>query len=215
MTAYPLVIERQFRRSIKVEILPDRTVKVTAPRLLPQSVIDSFLHKRDRWIRTRLSRPPAKTLEDGHAIDYLGQTYHLKMNEGKANKVFFEGNYLCVEAKSPKKKLMQWLSQRAFEVLEDRVSIFAKQMSVQPGDLRVKSMRTRWGSCSSVGNLNFNWSLVMAPLPVLDYVVIHELAHIKHMDHSKAFWKVVAAYCPEYKVYVKWLRNNGSGLNCS
>ncbi len=208
MPDYSIVIERQFRRSIRVEVLQDRTVKVTAPRFIPQSIIDTFLKKRERWIQGRLSRPLPKEWVDDETWQYLGQSYRLKLIEAKGNAVTFEGDVLQVISKSPQKTLLTWFRNRAYDVLEDRVCFFAKQMGVTPNDIRVKSMKTRWGSCSSKGNLNFNWTLIMAPLPVLDYVVIHELAHLKHMDHSKSFWNFVSIHCPDYKVYVKWLKDN-------
>ncbi|MBQ8597165.1 MAG: M48 family metallopeptidase, partial [Lachnospiraceae bacterium] len=79
-------------------------------------------------------------------------------------------------------------------------------------DIRIKDQKSRWGSCSSKGNLNFNWRIVMAPEPVCDYVVIHELCHLVHLDHSERFWKLVESICPGYEQYKKWLKTNGSRL---
>ena len=78
------------------------------------------------------------------------------------------------------------------------------------GRISIREQKTRWGSCSSVGNLNYNWKLVLMPPGVLDYVVVHELAHRREMNHSAAFWKVVTTWMPDYKKYRKWLRDNGN-----
>ena len=87
---------------------------------------------------------------------------------------------------------------------------YARKMGVTYGRISIREQKTRWGSCSSVGNLNYNWKLVLMPPGVLDYVVVHELAHRREMNHSAAFWKVVATWMPDYKKYRKWLRDNGN-----
>ncbi len=94
--------------------------------------------------------------------------------------------------------------------LEERLKHFCNIIGVTYGAVRIKSQKTRWGSCSSKGNLNFNWRLVLAPDWVMDYVVVHELCHLKHLNHSKDFWLTVGSYMPEYKTAVKWLKQNGA-----
>ena len=98
----------------------------------------------------------------------------------------------------------------AREVLGAWTGYYARNMGVTYGRISIREQKTRWGSCSSVGNLNYNWKLVLMPPGVLDYVVVHELAHRREMNHSAAFWKVVATWMPDYKKYRKWLRDNGN-----
>ena len=92
----------------------------------------------------------------------------------------------------------------------ERVDYYADCMGIDYGSISMRNQKSRWGSCSSVGNLNYNWKLVLMPPGVLDYVVVHELAHRREMNHSAAFWKVVATWMPDYKKYRKWLRDNGN-----
>lgn len=99
---------------------------------------------------------------------------------------------------------------RARKIFPERTAYFAKRMGVTYNRITIREQKTRWGSCSSVGNLNYNWKLVLMPPGVLDYVVVHELAHRREMNHSAAFWKVVATWMPDYKKYRKWLRDNGN-----
>lgn len=103
--------------------------------------------------------------------------------------------------------------QQAREVFALKTDYYAKNMGVAYGRISIRDQKTRWGSCSAEGNLNFNWRLVMAPAGVLDYVVVHELAHRKEMNHSAAFWEVVEETMPEYKKYRKWLKENGQTLH--
>lgn len=100
----------------------------------------------------------------------------------------------------------------AKRIFRERTAYYALRMGVDYGRITIREQKTRWGSCTSEGNLNFNWRLIFAPEKVLDYVVVHELAHRKEMNHSPAFYAVVASVMPEYKIYEKWLRDNGKTL---
>ena len=99
---------------------------------------------------------------------------------------------------------------KAGETLAARTAYFAEQMGVTYGHITIREQKTRWGSCSSKGNLNYNWKLILMPQEILDYVVVHELAHRKEMNHSARFYAVVAAQMPDYAVRQKWLREHGS-----
>lgn len=104
---------------------------------------------------------------------------------------------------------------QAAEVITARCRYYAPVMGVSYGTVTIREQKTRWGSCSSKGNLNFNWRLIFAPEEVVDYIVVHELAHRKEMNHSRAFYNVVASVLPDYKVQEKWLKENGEKLwNC-
>lgn len=102
--------------------------------------------------------------------------------------------------------LKAWYMERAKEIISERVSFYQNQIGEKVSSIRIKDVRSRWGSCSSKRNLNFNWRLVMAPLPVLDYVVVHELCHLKEMNHSKEFWKLVREVLPDYQQQREWLK---------
>ena len=104
------------------------------------------------------------------------------------------------------------LAKQAAEVLPERVHYFAKSMGVTVNRITIRSQRTRWGSCSAQGNLNFNCLLMLCPVEVRDYVVIHELCHRKHLNHSADFWAEVERYCPNYRIHRKWLKDNGAVL---
>ena len=113
----------------------------------------------------------------------------------------------CVE-QIPEEEKRQ-LQQKACKVFPERVAFFAEKTGVTYGRITLRQQKTRWGSCSANGNLNFNWLLILAPAPVLDYVVVHELCHRKEMNHSQAFWKEVEAVLPDYREQKKWLKENG------
>ena len=104
------------------------------------------------------------------------------------------------------------LAEQAAKALQEKVSRFARQMGVSYGRITIRSQRTRWGSCSAKGNLNFNCLLMLMPQEVQDYIVIHELCHRREMNHSAAFWAEVEKYCPDYRNCRKWLKDNGASL---
>ena len=104
------------------------------------------------------------------------------------------------------------LAEKAAEVLPGKVERFAQELGVSYGRIAIRGQRTRWGSCSAKGNLNFNCLLMLCPEEVQDYVVIHELCHRKEMNHSPAFWAEVEKYCPDYRIHRKWLKDNGASL---
>lgn len=103
--------------------------------------------------------------------------------------------------------------EKAREIFQAKAEYYSRVMGVTFGRIAIRDQKTRWGSCSEQGNLNFNWRLIFAPAGVLDYVVVHELAHRREMNHSARFWKVVEETMPEYRKYVRWLKENGKGLH--
>lgn len=159
-------------------------------------------------------------LENQDELPYLGERRSLTVireDRKRARVVSAMGRivlYVPYEAdyEYKRKQLEKWYRKEAAGVLFEKAAEFAGYLQVSFKELHIKDQKSRWGSCSSRGSLNFNWRILMAPEPVCDYVVIHELCHLKHMNHSPDFWQLVAAFCPNYKQYRKWLRENGGLL---
>jgi len=110
------------------------------------------------------------------------------------------------------KILVKWLKKESKDFINKRVKILAERYSFNYNKVAIKDQSSIWGSCSSKKNLNFSWRLILAPLPILDYVILHELSHTRQMNHSKAFWDVVEGHMPQYKEFKEWLRLNGKYL---
>lgn len=162
-------------------------------------------------------RRVAVPYENGTAFPYLGQKYDLEVRHYLSYQkpgVMVEGEKLVVlTAKADQavieKAVKEWYMNRARQVIPVRVEQYRRSLKEPVGMIRIKDVTSRWGSCSSKRNLNFNWRLVMAPMEVLDYVVVHELCHLKEMNHSPSFWRLVGEILPDYKVQREWLKTCG------
>ena len=178
-----VTVIRSNRKTVAIQVNSNLSVTVRAPRSVSEKDIEEILKKKEAWI--------SKHIE--------------KIKETKER----------VEAE-PTEKLTREkviaLAEEALQVSPERVAYFAKVIGVTYGKITVRNQKTRWGSCSSKGNLNFNCLLMLAPPEVLDYVVVHELCHRKQMNHSKAFWLEVEKVLPNYKEVRKWLKEEGSQM---
>lgn len=145
---------------------------------------------------------------------YLGKTYEVVHRQNQKNIVEL-ADKLYIASNNPKyvrTYLLAWYKQQARRVIANRVMHYSRISGVQFQSIRIGSTETQWGSCSSQKNLHFNWKLIMAPLPVIDYVVTHELAHIAELNHSRAFWEKVRRMYPLYRYYRTWLKRYGETL---
>jgi len=155
---------------------------------------------------------------------FQGDEFNLQVIEdnGKYTKVSFKGENIFVRVNQNipigargeeiRKKIGQFYRRMARETILERLEYFKTRLGVKYAQVRIKEQKTRWGSCSGKGNLNFNWKLVMAPSDIIDYVVVHELCHLIHMNHSRNFWNLVERELPDYRARKRWLRDHGAAL---
>ena len=159
----------------------------------------------------------AVSYRDGAVFPYLGQRYQLEVRRYLSYQkpgVLIEGEKLVVLTARAERAVVEhavreWYISRAKQVIPARVEQYRRSLKETVGTVRIKNVTSRWGSCSSKRNLNFNWRLVMAPVEVLDYVIVHELCHLKEMNHSPAFWELVEGVLPDYRTQREWLKTCG------
>lgn len=212
---------RSKRRTIALIVERDGSLTVRAPRRAAVVDIQSFILEKQEWIiRTRerftsLVEVPKREYKDGDKFLFLGSTYGLTLVKPQRPALKFENGFTLGSTvqSSGERFFTQWYKEQAYKVIADRVRVFSDQYEFVPKQVKISSARTRWGSCSPDGTLNFTWRLVMAPLDVIDYVVVHELAHLRIKDHSRRFWREVEKIMPEYKDHRKWLRVHGETLS--
>lgn len=211
---------RSRRRTIALIVERDGSLTVRAPKRAAMKDVESFIKKKADWIiRTRerlksIVEIDKKQFVDGEKFLYLGKEFVLNLVEPQRPALKFDnGFYLGSTAQKRGEALFtRWYKEQAFNVISERVNMFAERYEFTPRQVRITSAKTRWGSCSPDGSLNFTWRLVMAPLDVVDYVVAHELAHLRVKSHSRRFWKVVEGIFPSHKAQRKWMREHGERL---
>ncbi|MBK8783456.1 MAG: M48 family metallopeptidase [Anaerolineales bacterium] len=211
---------RSKRRTIALIVERDGSLTVRAPRRAAVADIHSFVLEKQEWIiRTQerfrsLAEAPKREYKDGEAFQFLGSEYELRLVKPQRPALKFEDGFtLGSTAQTRAERVFtQWYKEQSYIVIAGRVGVFSAQYGFSPRQVKISSARTRWGSCSPDGTLNFTWRLVMAPLEVVDYVVVHELVHLRVKDHSSRFWREVERIMPEYKERRKWLRIHGEKL---
>lgn len=185
---YDYKIIKSDRKTLEIQIKKDLVVVFRAPRYLSDREIMKFAKQKEAWIQKHLELMKRRKASNG-ASDEASEP---------------ENKYTPEELESMKRYIKKLISERA--------ASFAAVMGVSFGKITVRSQKTRWGSCSSAGNLNFNCLLALCPSEVIDYVVVHELCHLRHMNHSRAFWNEVAKYLPGYAEQKDWLKRHQSEI---
>lgn len=185
--SYQLI--RSARKTIAIQIKEDGTVIVRAPYACSSSAVDDFVRVKHDWIQKHINR-----------LISCRDVQEDKIRSGEIGPLPRTGEEILK------------CRREAAIVFAERTAYYSSLMQVSYQKITIREQKTRWGSCSSKGNLNFNWRLVLAPEGVLNYVVVHELAHRREMNHSPRFWQIVADIMPDYRQYRSWLRHYGSCL---
>lgn len=220
------VVRSARRKSLSIEVT-QQGVKARAPMRMRLSGITSFVTSKEAWIKKHVAALPEPKpdlkLVSGAELLLLGERLELRVMQNQSGKVVLDHDKLNLPVKkshlavedSVKNKLVRWYKHTAQAELDKRVLHFALQMNVPAQkrlSVRVRDYKRRWGSCDHKGELSFNWRIVQAPSAVIDYVVIHELAHCHEFNHSKRFWNIVATHMPDWKTNQTWLSTHGSDL---
>lgn len=218
-------------KRISIRITPEK-IRVSAPARTPKEEIQTFLEKNQEWILENwaklqeIANQSQRHYVAGEKIPYLGKKLTLNISDSslKMIRATYNKDQKSLEISIPqnipqdlrqdaiREILVKWYKQTARATFLQKLDSWSREMGVTYNKFRLKEQKTRWGSCSSLGNINLNWRAIMAPEPEVDYLVIHELSHLKYMDHSREFWEHVADFCPKYKEHRQWLRRNGHTL---
>ena len=203
---YTLIRSR--RKTISVTVTKDAKLEVRAPYGCSVRTVEKFLETKKDWLEKTLAamRERQATLQDYHprqGVRYLGKT--ISVTDG-VKRTAFDGERLAVKEITPE-CIRKWLQGEARKILKERLDLYAARMGVRVNAFKLSSARTRWGSCSSKGNINLSWRLIFFPMEVIDYVVVHELAHLTELNHSPRFWSRVEEILPDH-------RQRKKELNC-
>lgn len=218
-------IKRTNRSKSATITIEEGSVCVVVPQQLENERIIKLLKDKKRWIKEKIAlhhqaQPKStKQLVSGESFSYLGRNYRLKVNHGNYQPIkLVNGRFsitLRAGANNPEliqDSLLSWYKQHAEFKLLEKVKRYAKMMGVTYNSVGLKTYKSRWGSCSIEGDITFNWKIIMAPNRIVDYVVVHELCHLIHHDHSPNFWREVERIMPNYAECKEWLKQHGSSL---
>jgi predicted metal-dependent hydrolase len=202
------------RKSIGLMVTAEGKVVVTLPRGTTQESLAQALTKHRAWIEAKVAERQAAwgRLKEGEAY-FLGQPFRLSAVRGAQGAVSLNGNEIRVPLHDHADlwfRLQLWYREQALRLLQERVSHFGAHMGLEPGPVALKEWKRRWGECHPDGTLKFNWRLVLCPPAVIDYVVVHELAHLKVAGHNPRFWGQVAKVLPDYAARRRWLNRAGA-----
>lgn len=190
----------------------DGRATITLPTYASLRKAEEFAHKQEGWLRVQLAKMPIRTsLSNGGTMPFRGADVEVTPAAGRS--IRFENNTILVGGAHSGARLRAFLKTEARSAIYPAVEKYAAQINLPFNRITLRDTRSRWGSCSSEGNLMFSWRLIMAPPEVLEYVAAHEVAHLAEMNHSQAFWAVVSGMMPDYKKHQNWLRNNGAKLH--
>ena len=204
-------------RRVRVRVDAANGVEVVLPRRAAEREAAAAIRELRPWIERRmaeLQRTRALVAARGASVPYLGELLELTFERDRT-RVHRRGATLLVpggEDTDHRPALERWYRRQARAEIAPRLNAATAAAGSSYSGLTIRGQRTRWASCSATGAMSFNWRLLLAPAPVLDYVVWHEVCHLEVMDHSPRFWALLAARCPEYRVHAGWLRRHGATL---
>ena len=214
------IIRTNRRKSADIRV-EEGAVSIVVPSDTPLEKIDQLLVNKRRWIKEKIAlhqqAAPASNREfvSGEAFPYLGRNYRLKIETGAFSPVkLLHGRLLVTLPQSTQRPLMvrnalvRWYKRQAEQKIKEKVTRYAPVVGVSPMGVGIRTFKSRWGSCTAKGKLEFNWQIMMAPNRMVDYVVMHELCHLIRHDHSPEFWAELGRVMPDYQQCREWLRES-------
>lgn len=232
--AFKYTIRRSQRAKKTRIIVTSDKIEVVAPLLVSIRKIHAFVHAQQDWIVAATDKIEFKNQNikklgpenyiEGVAVPFHGQQVKISLADSLSKEVQVKFNAQTFKIYLPTEKLegdssefvrlalTEWMKDQALKEVEGLVECYAKKYNLHPRHIKIKTQKSRWGSCGIHNDININWLLILAPPEVMEYVVVHELCHIKERNHSARFWQLVEAHLPDYKKQRNWLKLNGSCL---
>ena len=221
---WPVEVRRSARRrTLEVRVTWDNRVRVLCPMILSDAQIADFVGVKSGWIASKLRINASKIsgssqiITVGSVLFFRGQTLTLVATQAKRTAIILDQARLIVQAQGNCSEalnalLRDWFYQRAREILLERTEFYSQVLGHQPTKITLKVYRSMWGRCNASGAIAFDWRIVMAPDSVIEYLVVHELCHLTHFDHSSSFWDLVESVKPDFRESKSWLRANAGWI---
>jgi predicted metal-dependent hydrolase len=209
------------RKTITLVVERDRSVVVRAPVGTPEEQIHQVVEAKKLWLFEKINHPQKysalrvrKEFVAGETVPYLGRNYRLEIIPGDLPGIYFDAGFKIsrFNHEEAAQLFQKWYTERAYERIPARAKNYAASLGVQPNRVLISDLKVSWGTCTPKDNLNFNWRIMKAPPFVIDYLIVHELAHLLEPNHTPRFWNIVAVQSPKYEQAKEWLLKNGDML---
>lgn len=218
-----IAIKRSRRKTVSIFIERDGSVSARVPEKLSDDEIKEVLKSKEYQIFKNLAeweqlneKRTNREYVNGQSFLYLGRNYRLNIGDEASSKLTLKNGYFLLhESQKDKAKelFIEFYKEKLNEKITPIIDRYKNQLGVSPNEVKIMELQNRWASCSNKGNVNFHWKCAMAPIDVLSYIVVHELAHLIHPNHTNAFWNEIDKVYPKYDSQVQWLKLNGAGMD--
>lgn len=218
------IIKSNRRKTVALKIKEGKA-SIHIPARLPITLAQEFVLKKTAWIQKKLTEQAQKEIQPkqfiaGEEFLFLGKHYTLQLTQAESSPsviktssaLEFRGRLNRLSVTAIRAALVRWYKQQAEHYLSSKTAEIGRALNLEPHSTAIKTYKARWGSCGIKGDIQLNWKLILAPPDIIDYVIIHELCHIKHHNHSANFWQLVEHHCPKFKACRLWLKDNGYRL---
>ncbi|UMZ73727.1 M48 family metallopeptidase [Natranaerofaba carboxydovora] len=215
-------LEKRKRKTMSIYIERDGTVKVLAPEKLSIEEVEEVIEQKRYWIYSNLEewrelnrKKRNRQFVNGEGFLYLGRSYRLKLVEDQDVPLKLYRGYFYLRRKdvdNAREIFKDFYREKGHKKISERVDYYKDKLGVNPSCVKIMELKNRWASCSDNGTVNFHWKVVMVPITVIDYIVVHELTHFIYKNHTDAFWNTVDKILPDYIKRKDWLRENGASL---
>jgi len=220
---FHLIRSKRRRKTISLHIKEGGNIVIHAPHQASKREIEEFIRERKTWVVEKLAEEKERRKElqkafvPGEKFLYLGEWYPLEIDGSDNNELPLKlsfGNFVLNRGRVEEARnlFVEWYKREAKEKIEGRVRYYSDRFHLFPKGTRITGAKSRWGSCSRDNRLSFSWRIIMAPLRIIDYILVHELVHIKEKNHSRNFWAALENILPDYRERRIWLRKNGHRL---
>ncbi len=218
-------LRRSERKTASIYIERDGQVSVYVPKELTDAQLDELLESKRKWVYRNLAEwedlnaaRAEREYVNGEGFLYLGRSYRLKIVDQQEQPLLLKDGYFLLlsdngSAPDADTIFKDFYREKGKQRIPDRVAFYQDRMGLKATSVKIMELQHRWASCTTDGKLNFHWKCIMAPLAVIDYIIVHELAHLIHPNHTDAFWNEVDKAMPEYQERKEWLRVNGAGMD--
>jgi len=212
-------IIRSSRKTVALEITDGLELVVRAPNFLSMYDIEKIVKRKSKWIENTRNKLQKRTKGNHKKLFEIGDIFYLKGEKLKLHSIFAGKNKIVLQdnniilfkmpGKNPRELFISWYKRQAKDFINQRLRQYSEVLGLYPSSVRITSAKKRWGSCSGKNSINFTYRLIMVPVKIIDYVIVHELIHIEEKNHSRRFWEKVEAIIPDYRDRRKWLSENG------